>query len=301
MLFVNKFTVLIKITTMKKAVIALLSIFATTLSFAQPGLTKPASAGKIVIAPGQKITVASSISVEADLSMGMQLNSTSTSENLLEAKSSTDKTYTISNTLTKVKVNMNMMGQPTNYDSEKKEGNNPDVAKAFDDKLNKPVDITIDNITGAVVKDDKNVKEKTGDDENTLNGLLDMFAENSDDAVVSGAFELVPQGKNIGDSWVDSTVSKDMKAVRTYTLKSITGNEAVIQLDVITTATNKLDVQGMEMEFKSNTKTTGEVVTDISTGQVKKKDTKSDITGSFQLMGQDVPITAKSSSTTTYK
>ena len=301
MLFVNKFTVLIKITTMKKAVIALLSIFATTLSLAQPGLTKPASAGKIVIAPGQKITVASSISVEADLSMGMQLNSTSTSENLLEAKSSTDKTYTISNTLTKVKVNMNMMGQPTNYDSEKKEGNNPDVAKAFDDKLNKPVDITIDNITGAVVKDDKNVKEKTGDDENTLNGLLDMFAENSDDAVVSGAFELIPQGKNIGDSWVDSTVSKDMKAVRTYTLKSITGNEALIQLDVITTATNKLDVQGMEMEFKSNTKTTGEVVTDISTGQVKKKDTKSDITGSFQLMGQDVPITAKSSSTTTYK
>lgn len=301
MLFVNKFTVLIKITTMKKAVIALLSIFATTLSLAQPGLTKPASAGKIVIAPGQKITVASSISVEADLSMGMQLNSTSTSENLLEAKSSTDKTYTISNTLTKVKVNMNMMGQPTNYDSEKKEGNNPDVAKAFDDKLNKPVDITIDNITGAVVKDDKNVKEKTGDDENTLNGLLDMFAENSDDAVVSGAFELIPQGKNIGDSWVDSTVSKDMKAVRTYTLKSITGNEALIQLDVITTATNKLDVQGMEMEFKSNTKTTGEIVTDISTGQVKKKDTKSDITGSFQLMGQDVPITAKSSSTTTYK
>ena len=301
MLFVNKFTVLIKITTMKKAVIALLSIFATTLSLAQPGLTKPASAGKIVIAPGQKITVASSISVEADLSMGMQLNSTSTSENLLEAKSSTDKTYTISNTLTKVKVNMNMMGQPTNYDSEKKEGNNPDVAKAFDDKVNKPVDITIDNITGAVVKDDKNVKEKTGDDENTLNGLLDMFAENSDDAVVSGAFELIPQGKNIGDSWVDSTVSKDMKAVRTYTLKSITGNEALIQLDVITTATNKLDVQGMEMEFKSNTKTTGEIVTDISTGQVKKKDKKSSITGSFQLMGQDVPITAKSSSTTTYK
>lgn len=301
MLFVNKFTASIKTKTMKRTAITLLGIFSTTLIFAQPGITKPASTGKIVIAPGQKITIASSISVDADLSMGMQLSSTSTSENLLEAKSSTDKTYIISNTLTKVKVNMNMMGQPTNYDSEKKEGNNPDVAKAFDDKLNKPVDVTIDNATGAVVKDDKKVKEKTSDEENTLNGLLDMFAENSDDAVVSGAFELVPQGKNIGDSWVDSTVSKDMKAVRTYTLKSITGNEALIQVDVVTTAKNKLDVQGMEMEFKSNTKTTGEVVTDISTGQVKKKDTKSDITGSFQLMGQDVPITAKSSSTTTYK
>lgn len=193
-----------------------------------------------------------------------------------------------------------MMGQPTNYDSEKKENNNADMEKAFEDKLNKPVDITIDNMTGAAIKDDKKVKEKN-DDENTLNNMLNMFAENSDDAIVSGAFELIPQGKNVGDSWIDSTVSKDSRTVRTHTLKSVTGNEALIQLDVVMIAANKLDIQGMEMEFKSNTKTTGEIITDITTGQVKKKDTKSDITGSFQLMGQDVPITAKSSSSTTYK
>ena len=299
MLFVNNFTAIIKNSTMKKTGILLLGIFTTTLIFAQPGINKPASE-KIIITPGQKIIVVSNISVEADLSMGMQVSSTSTSENLLEAKSSTDKTYTLSNTLTKVKVNMNMMGQPTNYDSEKKENNNADMEKAFEDKLNKPVDITIDNMTGAAIKDDKKVKEKN-DDENTLNNMLNMFAENSDDAIVSGAFELIPQGKNVGDSWIDSTVSKDSRTVRTHTLKSVTGNEALIQLDVVMIAANKLDIQGMEMEFKSNTKTTGEIITDITTGQVKKKDTKSDITGSFQLMGQDVPITAKSSSSTTYK
>lgn len=301
MLFVDKFTGIIKILTMKKTGITLLGIFTTTLVLAQTGVTKPAAAGKIIIATGQKITITSNISVEADLSMGMQLSSISTSENLLEAKNSTDKTYTISNTLTKAKVNMNMMGQPTNYDSEKKENNNADIAKAIDDKLNKPVDITIDNATGAAIKDDTKAKEKSDEDDNPMNGLLNMFAESSDDAVVSGAFELIPQGKKIGDSWLDSTIAKDMKTVRTYTLKSITDNEALIQLDVVTTAKNKLDVQGMEMEFKSNTKTSGEVTTDISTGQVKKRDTKSDITGSFQLMGQDVPITAKASSTSTYK
>jgi len=57
----------------------------------------------------------------------------------------------------------------------------------------------------------------------------------------------------------------------------------------------------MEIEFKSNTKTTGEMTTDISNGQVKKKNTISDITGSFQLMGQDMPISAKATSASTYK
>ena len=286
---------------MKKTGITLLCILTSTLIFAQTGSTKPVVTGKILLPTGQKIIVESNITIEADLSMGMQMSSNSTSENLLEVKKSTDKDYTISSTLTKVKVNMNMMGQPTNYDSEKKEDNNSDIAKTFEDKLNKPVDITIDNATGIAIKDDKKVKKTDIDEENPMNGLLSMFAESTDDAVVSGAFELIPQGKSIGESWSDSTIAKDMKTVRTYTLKSVTGTEALIQVDAVTTAVNKLDLQGMEMEFKSNTKTTGEIITDISTGQVKKKDTKSDITGSFQLMGQDVPITAKSTSTSTYK
>ena len=286
---------------MKKTGITLLWILTSTLIFAQTGSTKPVVTGKILLPTGQKIIVESNITIEADLSMGMQMSSNSTTENLLEVKKSTDKNYTISSTLTKVKVNMNMMGQPTNYDSEKKEDNNSDIAKTFEDKLNKPVDITIDNATGIAIKDDKKVKKTDIDEENPMNGLLSMFAESTDDAVVSGAFELIPQGKSIGESWSDSTIAKDMKTVRTYTLKSVTGTEALIQVDAVTTAVNKLDLQGMEMEFKSNTKTTGEIFTDISTGQVKKKNTNSDITGSFQLMGQDVPITAKSTSTSTYK
>jgi Family of unknown function (DUF6263) len=301
MLFVDKFTATIKPPTMKKIGITLLGIFCTTFIFSQAGSTKPVGTGKIMLTPGQKIIVESSISMDADLSMGMQMSSTSTNENLLEAKNSTDKNYILSNTLTKVKVNMNMMGQPTSYDSEKKEDNNSDIAKTFEDKLNKPVDITIDNATGKAVKDGKKETKKESDEENPMSGLLDVFAQSSDDAVVTGAFELIPAGKNVGESWQDSTITKDVKTIRNYTLISITGNEALVQLDAVTTAKNKLDVQGMEMEFKSETKSTGEIITDITSGQVKKRTTKADITGSIQLMGQDVPITAKATSTNTYK
>jgi len=231
----------------------------------------------------------------------MELTSNSTSANTLEVKNSTAKNYTISNTLTKLKVNMNMMGQPTNYDSEKKEDNNSDMAKAFDEKMNKPVNTTVDNTTGIAVMAESPERKVEPDEENPMSGLLNMFAESTDDAVVSGAFELMPAGRSIGDSWSDSTVEKEQKTVRKYTLKSVTGNEALLQLDFVTIAATKVDVQGTEIEFKSNSKTTGEITTDITTGQVRKKSTTSDITGSFQLMGQDVPITAKAITSSTYK
>ncbi|HMI79250.1 MAG TPA: hypothetical protein VK484_10665, partial [Ferruginibacter sp.] len=96
---------------MKRILITLLAVFNTTLIFSQT--IKPSD--KIVLATGQKITVQSNISLEASLSPGMDLTSTSATENALEVKNRSDKNYTISSTTTKLKVDMNMMGQATNY------------------------------------------------------------------------------------------------------------------------------------------------------------------------------------------
>ena len=131
---------------------------------------------------------------------------------------------------------------------------------------------------------------------------MKMFSDNaSDDAIVSGAFEMIPKGKSIGDSWADTTTGKDMKTIRKNTLKSVSGNEAIIQSNIVLTAVNKLDFQGMEFNIKSETKTNGEIVTDVSTGLVKKKTSVSDIAGSIPMMGQDMPISAKVTSTSIYK
>ncbi len=287
---------------MKKIAIARLGLFICILILAQSNSTAQISlTGKIKLTTGQKIVIESSITLEASLSMGMELSSNSTTENSLEVKTTTNKNYTISNTLTKVKVNMDMMGQATNYDSEKKEDNNNDIAKTFEEKLNKPVDIIIDNITGEAINDKKKEMKEDTDDGNPMQGMVAMFSENSDDAIVSGAFELIPAGKIIGDNWADTLIAKEMKTIRTYTLKSVTENEAVIQISAISNGTNKIDMQGMEMEFKSDTKTSGEIITNIITGQVKKRTAQSDITGSFQIMGQDMPVTAKTNTTSIYK
>ena len=280
---------------MKRIYVSLIALALSAIAFAQ-------STDKIKLANGQKIVVESTTDIQATLTMGMELTSTSASVNALEVKNSSPDNYIISNTLTKLKMNTNMMGQANNYDSENKSGNNEDISKVFDDKLNKPGDITIDNTSGLAVAEKKKQSQADVDETNATADIMKIFSDNaSDDAIVSGAFEMVPKGKAIGDSWADTAISKEMKTIRTYTLKSISGNEAVIQSNVISTAVNKLNFQEMEFEVKSETKTNGEILTDISTGLVKKRTSVADITGSIQMMGQDMPISAKATSTNIYK
>lgn len=285
---------------MKKTSFLILGLLTGGLAIAQNAAVKPISTGKIILTPGQKIIAASTIVMEADMGMGMQLTNNSTSENALEVKNNTDKDYTITCTLTKIKVDFNMAGQASSYDSEKNPTPTSDMDKAVAERLNKPVDVILDNASGkATLKNKKEVTEAA--DENPMGGLLSAFVESSEEAIVSGAFEMIPAGKKTGDTWTDTTKEKDMTTIRNYTLKSISGSEATIQLDAVTTASNKLDFQGMEFEFKSTTKSSGEIITDVNSGQIKSKNTKADITGSIQVMGQDMPVTSKVTATNIYK
>ncbi|HRI24007.1 MAG TPA: DUF6263 family protein [Ferruginibacter sp.] len=278
---------------MKKAALIITGLFVSLSAF-------PQATGKIQLKNGQKILVSGTMSVEADLGMGMQMTSSSTSENSLEVKNSSDKDYTITSTLTKLKMDLNMAGQSSSYDSEKNPNPTSDMDKSLAEQLNKPVDVILDNTTGKASLKEK-PKKTDEEDSNPMAGMMGAFAQSTDDAVVSGAFELVPPGKKVGDSWTDSTKEKDMTTVRTYTLKSLSGNDAVIQVDAVINASNKLEFQGMEMEFKSTTKSSSEITTDINTGNVRSKNTKSDITGNIQIMGQEMPVTAKVNTANTYK
>ena len=286
---------------MKKIYFSVSCMLVWGLCFAQPLSTAVSPAGKIKLTNGQKIVVENTTDIQASLIMGMEVTGKSITVNLLEVKNSTDKDYTISSTLTKLKVNMNMMGQPNNYDSENKESNNEEMAKIFDERMNKPVDVIIDNSTGASLTEKKKAKKQDADDTNPADELMKMFSDNSDDAIVSGAFAIIPQGKSTGDSWADTTTAKDLKVIRKYTLNAVSGSEATIQTDIVSNAVSKLNFQGMEFEIKTETKTKAEIIADINTGLVKKRTSTADISGSIPMMGQDMPMSAKVTSSATYK
>ena len=87
---------------------------------------------------------------------------------------------------------MNMMGQSNAYNSDNKEGNNEDMAKVLDEKMNKQVNVTIDNKTGVPIIEKKTeIKADEGEGADPTAGLMKMFADNSDEAIVAGGFELI--------------------------------------------------------------------------------------------------------------
>lgn len=288
---------------MKRIHTLLVCLVISGFMYAQPSATPKGSDDvKIKLVNGQKITVESNTEIQAALTMGMELNSSSSAVNALEVKSSSSNNYKISSVLTKMKVSMNMMGQSNVYNSDNKEGNSEEMAKYLDKKMNKQVDVLLDNKTGETTAEKSNNKKADdAEDADPTAGLMKMFVDNSDEAVVASAFEIIPAGKSAGDSWGDSTTEKGSKTVRTFTLKSITGNEGLIQSVIVSTGTNKLNFQEMEFEVKSETRSNVEIIVDISTGLVKKRTITADISGRIQMMGQDMPISAKATTTNIYK
>ena len=287
---------------MRKIVFIFPGIFALTATLAQPNSGKPVFANKILLTAGQKIIVQSSISTESSLSPGMDASNSSSSENTLVVKNVSEKSYTISNSLTKMKVNMTMAGNVTSYDSEKKEDQETDMGKAFANKINKSGDVILDFNSGRATSGQPiTVTKKVEAEENPMQGMLEVLGEaGGDEALVEGAFELIPQGKNAGDRWSDSSSAKNLKVLKTYVLKSVNGNEAVLLLDMTVDATTAMEMQGMQMEINSITKSSGEIILDILTGQVRKKTMQSEVQGSMQIMGQSMPVSAKATTTIIY-
>lgn len=286
---------------MKKITLTLAGILTCSLIFSQTQVINPLFTNKIVLHNDQTIMVQTNLSLESSFSQGMELTNKSITGYKLVVKSITDNKYTISSTMTKVKMEMDMMGQINNFDSDKKEDMESETGKLFMEKINRPEDVIIESSTGRDITVKKKEKKTDVNEDNPTQGLLNIFEQKTGNTAVTGAFELIPAGKNVGDSWLDSTIEKGLKSIRTYTLKSLTDKEAVLQLIEVIDATNTIDFQGMSLDFISNTKTATEIITDITTGLVQKRTSQSEVNGSMQLMGQDVPISAKVSSVSTYQ
>ena len=281
---------------MKKQFFTLMGIFFTGSLLAQTPATK------IMLNKGQKIIVQTTVSIETNMAPGMDASSNSSSENVLVVKESTDKNYTISNSLTKLKLNMEMMGKSNSYDSEKKEDQDTELGKGLREKLNRSADVIIDNSTGNALVTKKPEAKKDVSEADPMQNMLQMFGDSgSDESIVAGAFEIIPQGKKPGDSWADTSIEKDMKTIRTYTFRSNADTGAVIQLNTVVVSASTMEMMGMSLEVNTTTQSKSNILLDITTGQVKRKSTESNVTGSFQMMGQDSPISAKATTVSIYK
>jgi Family of unknown function (DUF6263) len=285
---------------MKKISFLFACILTFSISFSQ-------SSANIVLNKGQKFSVettSNALITQEAMGQTNEIKFVIKSINIIEVKNAKDTSYTLTNTLTKMKTNMSFLGQEMNYDSEKKEDQEGEMGKNLGNVINHPNDIDI-NKTGKVINQkkvsDSGTIKKAEADADMMSGVMQNMLGSVDDgsAGVTQAFQPIPHKVKVGYSWNDSVSNEGSKSNTTYIIKELKGNEAIVAIKGTLQFNNKAETQGMEVTNTSTGKITGDATVDITSGIVKLRTTTLKTTGIVEAMGQEIPVTTKITSTTT--
>ena len=281
-----------------KHYISFLFIIISFNSFAQKKQVNSLTSG-LILNKGQQIIITSSNSMDAEMGMGMNMKNDLVQQNTLVVTDVNEKTYTVNNTLTRMRFSGSMAGQDVNFDSDKKEDLETEIGKSVKDKIGKTIIATIDRSTGKVSVQVTEITDTKMED-NSLQGML-SGNQGNDEENISSAFFIIPAGKKPGDSWLDSTSADKMKSVMEYKYIALEKEFATISIKTNTEGTNTIDANGMQFDFRMNSKAASEIIVNMNTSLVQKRNATADINGNIDMMGQSMDITSKASSNSEYK
>ena len=242
---------------------------------------------------GQKYVVENRIVTTNAIQMQGQAidnNTNMTSTYKIEVTGKQGSNYNLTNTITNIQMNVNMMGQDINFDSDKKEDMDGQMGSAFKGVVNQPKQITLDN-TGKVVASDSD-------------SLSVMIKELNFDVSGFGsqlAFQPLPPKLKKGTTWTDKNEDESNSRITTYTVKEINGTMATITFTGTLSTQSTMEQSGMELKQKTSGTYSGDEIVDTQTGVIQSNSSTTNASGTVTAMGQDLPITTKVISTTTVK
>jgi hypothetical protein len=244
----------------------------------------------IKLKKGQTITINSVVNSETEMQMGAMKSDYNTTIKLNVIDENAE-TYTLNSFIAQMKMNIDGVGS---FDSEKPEDKDSQMGQAMGDKLNKVETYILDKKTGKTTK-----VKKEGGEEEEAGGMAGMFSVGDEDGSANAAFFILPQGKKIGDSWSESTVSKGITTSKTYTLKSIAQEVATIDVVGTITGTKEQEANGRTMSFTFNNKIAEQILVNINVGLVTKNNNTTDGTNSMDMGGNQMEMNIKANTVTT--
>ncbi len=259
--------------------------------------TSPAQTnGSLKLSKGQKYLVDNTISTTTSTQVqgqSMDTKSDIASVYSIEVKDEGNESYHLTNTITNIKMNMTMMGNDINFDSDNKEDMDGQIGSSLKDYINQPKEVQIDN--------SGNIITKPSADTSAESGVAKQFNFDASGYGAQMAFLALPKDPKVGATWADSTDNSGITKSTTYTIKDITGNIATVSFSGMLATQKTMEQQGMEVSTKTTGKFSGEEKVDTNTGVVQSNTTTSEASGTVSAMGQDFPTSAKITSTTTVK
>jgi hypothetical protein len=270
---------------MLTAILALASVSSFAQNSAAPG-------NKLDLKQGQTITAVTESDMSMDMGMGGEIKNSNKATMVMNVVSADGDNATVTYSITKMSMNMEMMGNETKYDSENPADNDSEIGKTMADKIGKKDTGTINLSTGAFTQ--KSVNEE---DNNPIGKIM---SGGSNSNSFSTAFFMLDRSKKTGDTWTVNESAEGSKTATTYKLRSINGDEAIIDFQANTEIDTEVEMQGMQMTLKMTNKSNGDMTVDMKKNMVKKNNSKVEIEGNIEVMGQQSPISATGTTVTTF-
>ena len=243
-------------------------------------------AQKISITKGQKLETLTTTKTTMEV-MGQNIENETTLTNAIEVKDVNANGYLFSNVIKHMTIKGNAMGQEMNFDSDKKEDMDGQIGQAVKGKIGEPQEIQVD-------KQGKVGSIKEGEDKHAcpvMASMMNMTTDLAKGQPYPILIQLPSKSIKPGDSWIDSTGSAaTLKTVTTYTLKSISGDGALVSFNGSIAKNGNIEQNGMEIQMDITANTKGESTYDINSGLLKTSNTTSEIKGTLGVMGQNAPI-----------
>jgi hypothetical protein len=234
---------------------------------------------------GQEMEIKSDVSLDIDLEMFIRPKAASTM---------------YSQTIKRVQIKSEVMGNSIEFDSDNKEDRENPIGQKIALLLDKPQKTNIKSIPSI------NSSTAAQDETQELLGDLDdlnkeVIYKISDTIKSNHTFiNIVLLDNDTTDSDIDifnENKNDLIKSKITYIVKSINDNYATLTFNGILNNKKTKNVQGMEAIVTMRSTVNGELLVDINTGIIKEKKTETTATGSTELMGQKIPFTLISTTT----
>jgi hypothetical protein len=186
------------------------------------------------------------------------------------------------------------MGQDMEYDSDKKD-NSGQLAEQMGDAVGKTKLMTID-ASGKVIKEDNTEKAGGG-----MMGMGTASLSNNSLFYASLLGRDLKQNNTIADSVISDSEKMKSKIAGTYVVQSVENNIATILFTGTQTVSGVIEQMGQEMNMTGTSKVTAEIKMNIATGIILESKTTTDGTNNVDAMGMSIPVTLKSTTTSTVK
>jgi hypothetical protein len=273
---------------MTKRILLLMVITVTALSAIQ--------AQKIAVTKGQKLESTLTTAITMDV-MGQNIETSTTLVSLVEVKEVNAKGSTMANTITRMLIKSNAMGQDINFDSDKKEDLDGQMGQAVKGKIGASQEVVVDQ-NGKVVELKDTTKKAAGG----MGDMMNMSGELAKGQAYPMLLQLPGRPVKAGDNWTDSAgTAATMKTVTNYSIKSITAEGVMVSYTGTFIKNGTVEQNGMEMQLDMSGKIKGDASYETGTGLLKKNDAVMDVSGSINVMGQNAPIAMKATITSLSK